>query len=248
MTSYGAERAKIDQGVEMAKRAVKARSKERIPDDLDHVGKRTIVGIRGATQRGTATRARILRTAIALLGARGSAATNTQLVSDMSGVARGSILHQFPTRLDLMAGVFEYGTQEMLGHLRKQIARYPAPRDRLGALFNILWEVSNSEAGLAVSEIQDAAHWDEDLGRIINPLTSTFLPRIFSELAEVASQAGISKPEALMPSLALMLAAMRGIVIGSRFKGTEELYSSALEQQQAFWGLVIQKYYNDSKI
>ena len=69
---------------------------------------------RGQTRRGLATREILLSSAIKLVALHGYAATTTQTVLDDAGVSRGSLLHQFPTREELMVAAAEEAMARML--------------------------------------------------------------------------------------------------------------------------------------
>src|SRR5437016_12734331 len=59
-------------------------------------------------ERRAATRAKIMEAAVRCLAEFGYAATSTPLVARLAKVSRGSLLHQFPTKVDLILAVAEY--------------------------------------------------------------------------------------------------------------------------------------------
>jgi AcrR family transcriptional regulator len=54
---------------------------------------------RPLTRRGAHMRLRLLEATVDLISRHGYAATTIQLLADTASVSRGSILHQFPTRM-----------------------------------------------------------------------------------------------------------------------------------------------------
>jgi len=62
-------------------------------------------------ERRAATRAKIMEAAVGCLAEFGYAATSTPLVAKMAKVSRGSLLHQFPTKVDLILAVAEYAAR-----------------------------------------------------------------------------------------------------------------------------------------
>ena len=59
-------------------------------------------------ERRAATRAKIMDAAVRCLAEFGYAATSTPLVARLAKVSRGSLLHQFPTKVDLILAVAEH--------------------------------------------------------------------------------------------------------------------------------------------
>ncbi|MFD2580779.1 TetR/AcrR family transcriptional regulator [Novosphingobium colocasiae] len=59
------------------------------------------------------------------------------MISEACGIPRGSILHQFPTRLDLMASVIEFITSEMTLNTQQLLAAEPDPKVRLLSFFSM---------------------------------------------------------------------------------------------------------------
>jgi AcrR family transcriptional regulator len=63
---------------------------------------------RRAQARGEATRLRILEATLSCIAEEGYAHTSTVQVCERSGTSRGSLLHQFSTRVELMAAAVAY--------------------------------------------------------------------------------------------------------------------------------------------
>ena len=59
-------------------------------------------------ERRAATRAKIMEATVRCLAEFGYAATSTPLVARLAKVSRGSLLHQFPTKIDLMIRAAQY--------------------------------------------------------------------------------------------------------------------------------------------
>src|SRR5678816_4605841 len=62
-------------------------------------------------ERRAATRAKIMEARVKCLAEFGYAATSTPLVAKLAKVSRGSLLHQFPTKVDLILAVAEYAAR-----------------------------------------------------------------------------------------------------------------------------------------
>lgn len=160
--------------------------------------------------RSAETRARLLEAAIQSLYSRGYAATTTMAVAADAKVSRGAMLHQFPTKVDLMLFVVESVYAEEMGLYREMLARIEDPRERLAALPEVAWEVLSRPAGVAVLEILQGARSDNDLARRLKPLQITIEKDSFEAVDRVADAAGIPVSPVVKR---LMVWAVRGLSI-----------------------------------
>lgn len=125
---------------------------------------------RTQAQRSDGTRTRLLEAAIQCLHESGYAATTTALVAERAAVSRGAMLHQFPTKVDLMLyvvrAVYDREVQEYvarLGHIRDL-------REKLLALPRVAWEVLSRPSGVAVLEVLQGSRSDPELAERLRPL------------------------------------------------------------------------------
>ena len=107
-------------------------------------------------ERTARTRAKVLATAIDCLHAEGYAATTTSLVAQRSG-SRGAMLHQFPTRADLMLAVVEAAFEEEMDLYDARFGAIADPKERVLAIPEAVWETLSRPAGVAVLEILQPA-------------------------------------------------------------------------------------------
>jgi AcrR family transcriptional regulator len=178
----------------------------------------------------------VLAAAVRVIATHGYNAANIQLVCDTSKVVRGSVLHQFPTRLDLMMGVLDYAHDELIKRLRIRLAEHATPTEQLESFFDAVWVLTaNDPMGTVVSEIQDAAHWDKDLAKLIAPASDRTLRRLNEELRKIAEHAGIADMAALGSSLIVVVAAVRGLAIGFRVNRGKDVLASALTSLRTYW-------------
>ena len=80
-----------------------------------------------------ATRARLVRHALAIFGERGYASTPVSAIAAAAGVSQGLLYHYFPSKTDLVAAIFD----ETIRDVRESWSRAdaePDPRQRLAAL------------------------------------------------------------------------------------------------------------------
>lgn len=117
-------------------------------------------------ERTAATRARVLDATMASLVADGYAATTISRVQDRAGVARGTLLHHFPTRAVLLASVVEDVAARRLRVLEDR----PRTTGGWDAAVDLVWGDLQSPVFLAVLELWVAARTDDDLRDALVPV------------------------------------------------------------------------------
>ena len=86
---------------------------------------------RTQAERSAATRKILLDAAIKCLFEHGYGTTTTILVAEMAGVSRGAMLHQFPSKADLMTFVVEAVFEDEVKQYGKMLKDAKDPRERL---------------------------------------------------------------------------------------------------------------------
>jgi len=125
-------------------------------------------------------------------------------------ISRGAMLHQFPTKVDLMLFVVETVYREELVLYREKLGAIEDPRERLLSLPEVAWEVLSRPEGVAVLEILQGARSDGDLAERLKPLQIAIEKDSFAAVDQVAQGAGI----AVSPVVTrLMVWAVRGLSI-----------------------------------
>ncbi len=119
--------------------------------------------VRPLLPKGRATRQRILDCAIEAVAEIGYTNTTTQIILDRSGLSRGSLLHQFSTRTDLMVTVAETAMAKMLSSIGSRMSVAGDDLDGLYRYPQIFWETLIEPPALAFYELQMASRWDLDL-------------------------------------------------------------------------------------
>lgn len=114
-------------------------------------------------ERRAATRAKIMEAAVRCLAEFGYAATSTPLVARLAKVSRGSLLHQFPTKVDLMLGVAEYASKARGAVVREQLSPYPDGPERFLQGVDAVWASLQQPAAIALMEITIATRSDPEL-------------------------------------------------------------------------------------
>lgn len=121
-------------------------------------------------ERSAATRARLLEAAYESLLESGYGATTVGHVQQRAGVARGTLLHHFPTRGALMAGVVEDIVERRLGVLTAvgpDADTAPATWDEV---VDLVWRELQGPPFAAALELWVAARTDPDLRQALLPL------------------------------------------------------------------------------
>lgn len=97
-------------------------------------------------ERSAETRARLLGAAVACLLEKGYAGTSIGEVHERAGVARGTLLHHFPAKADLIAAAVTHLVDERIGRATRAVAELPDGADRLDAVVDLIWQDLTSPA------------------------------------------------------------------------------------------------------
>jgi len=186
-------------------------------------------GERRRNRRGEATREALLRATLTCLQRGGYGATSVEAVLAEAGVGRGSLLNQFPTRLDLMLAVAELAMAAMLDEARTQLDRIADPLARLIGLADVAWQVHNGGAATALTEILLASRWDHALAEGLRPIAETVDRRIDRMNAQLAREAGITDISRFLIHGRLLGSNMRGLTIELMFNANRAMIQSAVE-------------------
>ena len=137
---------------------------------------------RTQADRSAATRKTLLTAAINSLHQVGYSATTTISVAEIAGVSRGAMLHQFPTKADLMTFVVESVYEDELRVYDEIMKGLDDPRERLLRYPKASWEVLGRPSGLAVLEILQASRSDAQLAEKLRPIQARIEAQAFHHL------------------------------------------------------------------
>lgn len=172
-------------------------------------------------ERRASTRAKILAAGVKCLAEYGYAATSTPLVARMAKVSRGSLLHQFPTKLDLVLAVAEHAWIVQRDHIRALVAESPLGPDQFIAGVQAVWKGLQLPEAVAVMEVMIAARTDPELARRYAAFAAEREAAMHRTRRRMAV-AQLGAPEHLeeVDAMAhLTLAALRGLALESVFIG-----------------------------
>jgi AcrR family transcriptional regulator len=184
--------------------------------------------------RGEATRLRVLEAALSCIAEEGYAHTSTVRVCERSGTSRGSLLHQFSTRAELMATAVAYLFERLTADYVEAFAALQAdalhsvPR-RVEVAGELLRAVYADPRLAAVLDIYAAARTDAELMAALKPVAARHR-KVVQELAhELFPAAATSKRAARR--LAVVLDALQGLAFRSVVhpKGARDTIEGAKE-------------------
>lgn len=136
-------------------------------------------------ERRKATRARILDAAVESLLERGYAATTVGEVQARAGVARGTLLHHFPTRIDIMVSAVTHIADQRTAQFDRELAVLPPGAERMSALVDLAWRDLNSPQFFAALELWVAARTDPDLREALAPVERKLFASIHQSVLTV---------------------------------------------------------------
>src|SRR5579872_6644651 len=182
---------------------------------------RRMRGVRGPNaERRATTRDKILAAAVRCLNDFGYAQTSTVRVAAVAKVARGSLLHQFPTRIDLILAVAQHVTNCQRDYIRAGLAKLPAGRERYIGSIDVTWQAYQLPESRALLEIIIATRHDPELADRIPDFAEEFEARVVRGAHRFAEASGLRDDlgEAAVERR-LILVALRGLAVETMLSG-----------------------------
>jgi AcrR family transcriptional regulator len=171
-------------------------------------------------ERRAATRAKIMEAAVRCLAEFGYAATSTPLVARLAKVSRGSLLHQFPTKVDLMLGVAEYASVARGAKVIEALAPYPEGPDRFLHGVDAVWASLHTPAAIALMEVTIAARSDPELAERYPAFAGDLEDRLHRARIRMADNLGVPERLEEIEAMAhLTRMALNGLAMDSVFIG-----------------------------
>ncbi len=136
-------------------------------------------------ERRSTTRARLLEAAAACLLEVGYAATSIGQVQERAGLARGTLLHHFPTKADLMVAATAHVVDQRIEQFQQRVDAVPRSEHRLRAVVDLAWQDLNSPVFFAALELWVAARTDEELRQRLAPEEARLFATMRSSYADV---------------------------------------------------------------
>jgi AcrR family transcriptional regulator len=175
--------------------------------------RQTSVERRTQAERSAETQRKLIDAAIAVLHRVGYGATTTGLIAEEAGVSRGAMLHQYPTKVDLMlavvAEVYSRETQEY--RARGELAA--TPRERFFQFPDLMWDVLTRPSAMAVLEIMMGSRSDPDLAARLAPLEAQIEAASRATVERILHEGGFPDLPEVNAMRRLFVAAVRGLSI-----------------------------------
>ena len=170
-------------------------------------------------ERSATTRGKLIAAAIDLLYREGYSATTTISVAAKAHVSRGAMLHQFPTRVELLLAVAENITAEQSRYRRERLLadKFNSPMERFIASANVSWEVHSQPSAIALLEIIMATRSDRDLRKGFGPFVKTWTEKRRLAAVNMAADLGIADVSKVDTMIGLHQASLRGLAIELMF-------------------------------
>ena len=140
---------------------------------------------RTQAERTAATRSRVLDATVDSLVEDGYAATTISRIQERAGVARGTLLHHFPTRAALLVAVVEDIAARRLDVLDGQAELRPS--GDWDAAIDLVWRDLQSPSFLAALELWVAARTDPDLRSALAPVERTVFEAVHRAVTSIVA-------------------------------------------------------------
>lgn len=171
-------------------------------------------------ERRASTRAKLLEAAISCLNVVGYAETSTVRVAATAKVARGSLLHQFPTRVDLILAVADHAAKAQGEFIFAALAKVPPGRERYIASVDASWAALQRPESLALVEIIIATRHDPELAARIADFAQRFDAGVSRGARRLAETSGLrDERDEAVEERRFMLASLRGLALEALLSG-----------------------------
>jgi AcrR family transcriptional regulator len=175
--------------------------------------RRPVAARRTQAERSADTQRKLIEAAIAVLHRVGYGATTTGLIAEEAGVSRGAMLHQYPTKVDLMlavvADVYERETVEY----RRRGEEIESPRERLYQFPDFMWDLLTRPSAMAVLEIMMGSRSDPELAQRLAPLQRRIEAVSRATVERILEDGGFPDLPEANTMRRLFVAAVRGLSI-----------------------------------
>lgn len=189
---------------------------------------------RPQTERSHESRTRILDAAVTCLVEDGYAATSTLSIQARAGVSRGRLLHQFPSKDELLVAAAHHVFARHLGAPDDVAGLLPAgvagQGERIDAVVELLWASFQQPSFWAATELWVAARTEPALADVVRPAERRLGRDIRARMDALFGVELAAHP--MYPALRpILFTSMRGVVLTYTF----ERRDPATEPTLAAW-------------
>jgi AcrR family transcriptional regulator len=178
-------------------------------------------------ERRRVTRGKLLDATIDSLVDLGYARTTTVEVAERTGLSRGTQLHHFPSRSDLLVAAIEHLAEERSKDFEVELtARFEKGDDPVDAMVDVLWVMFSDPIYWATIELMVAARTDPELLEKLEAFERSLGGRIYSAFRGRTGRQGRDAKA----SLEMTLYFMRGLAMERIFRQNEAHYTHLLKR------------------
>ena len=182
---------------------------------------------RGQQKRSHSTRKKILEAAIACLAELGYAATSSSTVQARAKVSRGSLFHQFPSKVELMLGVVDYVYEQDIEFYERALKGLRGDA-RAIALVRAAWQAFSSPGGMAVLQVLIGSIGDTELRDKLPSTFSRVTSRGLQHMSKSGIPRGVDQSSPPDPEFLLVRAALRGLALEAAIAPSRALIEEAV--------------------
>lgn len=164
-------------------------------------------------ERSATTRGKLLNATVQCLYELGYHQTSTVIVTERAGVSRGSMLHHFPSKADLLMATAEYISDIRGSAHRTQLDRFASEREKFLHLIDVLWAEFQTPSGIARIEMMLGSRSDPELGPRYRELHQRLEDSHKDRIWAYAQRLGVKDRKAVDAFAQLYAAAVRGLAI-----------------------------------
>lgn len=178
-------------------------------------------------ERRRITRGKLLDATVESLIDLGHARTTTVEVGERTGLSRGTQLHHFPSKADLLVAAIEHLADERSKDFEAEIeARFEQGDDPVDAMVDVLWVMFSDPIYWATIELMVAARTDPELLEKLEGFERSLGSRIYAAFKRRTGQQGRDAKA----SLEMTLYFMRGLAMERIFRQNEAHYTHLLNR------------------
>lgn len=159
------------------------------------------------------TRERILAAAVDCLAEEGYVATTTSRIQERAGVSRGSLLHQFPARDDLLIAAVHHLAQQRTAEIPADAAHGVT----IDVAIETVWATFHGPLFRASFQLWVAAEHNPELAAALRPGEHELGRRIRAAIAELFGPEHAAHP-GFGDMVQLLLSSMRGVALTYTFQ------------------------------
>ncbi len=168
-------------------------------------------------QRAWNTRERILAAAVACLAEDGYAATTTSRIQERSGVSRGSLLHQFPSRDDLLIAAVQHLAVE-----RANQVDVPEVAGTIDDAIDQIWMTFHGPLFRAALQLWAAAQHSPHLAEALRPREHELGRHIRQLITGLFGPEFTAHPD-FLDLARVLVASMRGVALTYTFEPRDHM-------------------------